>query len=215
MAAHLYQFPLAISEWSASPSYLTDITVGRNGQEVRNAIWQDPLYRYNAAFAVKTYADNETLIEFFHAVSGREQSFLVKDYSDFSITRQSIGTGDGADTTFQLIKTYTTSFGSYQRTITKPIATEGVGGVRVWVNNSEVATGNGSHSTSTGFITLTAAPSNGHNVEASCDEFYVPVRFDVDTLPVDMLSYYVSSGANAGLVEVPDIPLIEVRYPSE
>jgi len=215
MSANLYQFPLTVSQWGASPSYLTDITVGRNGQEVRNAVWQDPLYRFNAAFAVKTYADIETLVEFFHAVRGREQSFLVKDWSDFAITRQTIGTGDGADTTFQLIKTYTTSFGSYQRTITKPVAAEDSTGVLVWVNNVAVAAANRSHSTSTGIITLTSAPANGHLVEASCAEFYVPVRFDVDTIDIQMVSYWVSAGASASNVMVPDIGLVEVRFPNE
>ncbi len=217
MSANLYQFPLTVTQWQAAPSYLTDITRGRNGQEVRNAIWQDPLYRYNAAFSIKTYADIETLVEFFHAVKGREQSFLIKDYSDFAIARQTIATGDGVATTFQLIKTYTTSFGSYQRTITKPKSAEDSTGVLVWVNGSAVAAADRSHSASTGVITITS-PSpvpNGHAVEASCAEFYVPVRFDTDTLPVEMLSYWLSSGASASNVQIPDIPLVEVRFPNE
>lgn len=215
MSANLYQFPLTVSQWGASPSYLTDITVGRNGQEVRNAVWQDPLYRYNAAFAVKTYDDIATLLAFFHTVRGREQSFLVKDWSDYSIARQTIGTGDGSTATFQLIKTYTSSIGTYQRTITKPIAAEDSTGVLVWVNNSAVAAANRSHSTSTGIITLTTPPTASHVVEASCAEYYVPCRFDIDTLPVEMLNFWVESGAGTGNVQVPEIPLVEVRYPNE
>lgn len=215
MSANLYQFPLAVSRWGANVSYMTDITRGRNGQESRNAVWQDPLYSFNASFGVKTYADINTLVSFFHAVKGREQSFLVKDPSDYSIARQTIGTGDGADTTFQLIKTYTTSFGSYQRTITKPISAEDSTGVLVWVNNVAIDAANRSHSTSTGIITLSVAPSLGHTVEASCAEYYVPVRFDIDTLPVELLAAWVESGADVANVSVPDIPLVEVRYPNE
>jgi uncharacterized protein (TIGR02217 family) len=201
-----------VSGWGANIRYLTDVIVGRNGQEVRNALWQDPLYSYNAAFAVKTYADIATLQAFFHNCRGKEQSFLVKDWADFAIPRTTIGTGTGAATTFQLIKTYTTaSFGTFSRTITKPIATEGKPGVRVWVNDVEVNTSNVSHSTSTGIITLTSAPANGHAVEASCAEFYVPCRFDVDELPVELLTYWLNSGADFASVNIPDIRLVEVR----
>lgn len=211
MAANAVLFPLEVSGWGAAPRYLTDITVGRNGQEVRNAVWQDPLYSYNAAFAVKRYADIATLVNFFHNCKGREQSFLVKDYADFEIARQSIGTGDGADATWQIYKTYTQSgIGSYQRTITKPKANS----LSVWVNNVlQTPTTHYTYSTSTGVITFTGGniPANGHSIEVACTEFYVPCRFDTDELPVEMLSYYVSSGASAGLVEVPEIRLVEVR----
>lgn len=212
MTIYAVQFPLTVSGWTKTPRYSTDIIIGRNGQEVRNALWQDPLLAFNAAFAVRSYADIATLETFFHAMKGREGAFLVKDWADFSIPRTEIGTGDGTDTTFQLVKKYTQSgVGTYTRTITRPIATEGVGGVRVWVNNSEVATANVSHSTTTGIITLATAPTASHSVEASCDEFYVPCRFDTDELPLEMLNYWVESGANVANVNVPDIPIVEVR----
>lgn len=214
MSANLYTFPLTVSSWGASPRYLTDITVGRNGQEVRNAVWQDPLYSFNAAFAVKTYADIATLLAFFHACKGREQSFLVKDQSDYSITRQTIATGDGADTTFQLVKTYNPGFGSYQRSITKPKASS----LTVWVNNvQKTETTHYTFSTSTGIITFTGGntPANGHAIEAACTEYYVPVRFNVDELPVELLHAWVDSGSDVGIVNVPEVPLVEVRYPNE
>lgn len=206
-------FPLEVSQWGSDTEYKTDITVGRNGQEVRNAVWQDPLRSFNAAFGIKTYADIATLETFFHAVKGREQSFLIKDYSDFQIARTTIGTGTGALTTFQLIKTYVHPvIGTYTRTITKPRQLEGVGGVRVWVNNVELAAAAYSFSSVTGIITLSAAPSVGHLVEASCDEFFVPGRFDIDKLPISMLNYWVeASGTDYSNVQIPDIPLVEVR----
>lgn len=205
-------FPLTVGHMGSSPMFKTDITVGKSGYEVRNANWQDPLRKYNAAYSVRQYSDIDTLLTFFYAVKGREQSFLVKDYLDFEIPRTNIGTGNSSATAFQLIKKYTHGvIGTYTRTITKPKATEGVGGVRVWVNNVELSTSAFSFSSSTGVITLSAAPTTGHAVEASCDEFYVPCRFDTDELPMDLLVYFINSGANYGLVEVPEIPLIEVR----
>lgn len=207
-------FPLTVSSWGASPSYLTDVTTGRNGQEVRNAVWQDPLYSFNAAFGVRSYADIETLMVFFHACKGREQSFLVKDWSDFKVARTAIGTGDGVETDFQLIKNYVHGLiPTYTRTITKPKAVEGVGGVRVWVDGVEALTTAFSFSSVTGIVTFGAGnePPAGDVVEASVDEFYVPCRFDVDTIDVELLSYWVKAGADHSNVNVPDIRLREVR----
>jgi uncharacterized protein (TIGR02217 family) len=201
-------YSLEVSALERQLRYQTDITVGRNGQEVRNALWQDPLYSYSLSHSIKTYDHIETLETLFHAVKGREQSFLVLDQGDFEAPRQTIGTGDGADTTFQLVKAYTHGvIGTYTRNITKPKALEGAGGVRIWVNNVELATSAFSFSSSTGIVTLSAAPTLGHAV----DEFYVPVRFDIDELPTVLLNYWVSSGQNYSNVEIPSIPLREVR----
>lgn len=205
-------FPLEVSSFGANVRYKTDITIGKSGAEVRNANWQDPLLSFNAGFAVKTYADINTLITLFHAVKGREQSFLVKDYSDYKIERTNIGTGDNVDTTFQLVKKYVHGvIGTYTRTITKPKAIEGVGGVRVWVNNSELPTTDFSFSSTTGIITMVSAPAGAEAVEASCDEFYVPCRFDIDELPIELMNWWVQSGADYANVNIPDIPLVEVR----
>jgi uncharacterized protein (TIGR02217 family) len=212
MSANLTVFPLDVGQFGSSIRYQTDITVGRNGQEVRNAVWQDPLFTYNAAFNIKTYDDIATLQAFFHLCKGREQSFLVKDYADYSISRTSIGTGDDSDTTFQIVKKYTEGvLGTYTRTITKPTTVEGSTGVRVWVDNSEVTGANFSVSGSTGIITLTSPPPMGKDVEMSCALFYVPVRFDVDELPIELLNYWVSGATINGLVEIPEIRLVEVR----
>ncbi len=171
MTAHSTLFPLntGLTGLTAGIRYNTDITVGKSGYESRNANWQDPLLVFNASLAIKTYADIDTLRTFFHGVKGREQSFLIKDYQDYSSIRTTIGTGDASDTTFQLIKNYThATLGTYVRNITKPVQIEGSGGVRVWVNNVELATSAFSFSSSTGIITIPSPPANGHAVEASC-----------------------------------------------
>lgn len=205
-------YSLTVSSLERQLRYMTDITVGRNGQEVRNALWQDPLYSYNLNHSIKTYDDIETLETLFHAVKGKEQSFLVLDQGDFDSPRTNIGTGTGALTTFQLVKKYTHGvIGTYSRNITKPKQVEGIGGVRVWVNNVELATSAFSFSSVTGIITIPSAPPAAQAVEASCDEFYVPVRFDIDELPTTMLNYWVASGQNYSNVEIPGIPLKEVR----
>ena len=209
MSVNLVQFPLTVSEWGKSVAYLTDIVTGRNGQEVRNAIWQDPLHRFNATFSIRTYSDVQTLVTFFHAMKGREQAFLVKDWADFEITdwTQSSNTANGTRTTFQLVKRYTEPVlnTTYIRTIKHPK----VSTVTAQVNGSPVTPS--AVNLSTGVVTLPSAPSNGQSVTFKCTEFYVPVRFDIDELPVEMLNYWVASGANRSQVEIPEIPLVEVR----
>lgn len=203
-------FPLTVSGWGSTIRYKTDVIVGQNGQEVRNAVWQDPLLKFNAAFAIRTYGDIETLQAFFHMVKGREQGFMVKDWSDFSIDRTNIGTGDGADATWQLVKKYTNAIGTYTRTITRPVA----GSLSVWVANTlKTITTHYTFSTTTGVITFTGGntPGVGEAIEASCTEFYVPCRFDTDELDIELLNYWVRSGADAGLIQIPDIPMVEIR----
>ena len=212
MATNLVQFPLTVSEWGKSVAYQTDVIVGRNGQEVRNALWQDPLLKFNAAFSVRNYADIQTLVTFFHAMKGREQSFLVKDWADYKIdswTASSTATGTGV-TQFQLVKRYTQTIGvtssTYIRTIKHPKASSVTARNATGPTSLTVTAIN----ESTGMITVSAAQTSG-TVELQCTEFYVPVRFDIDELPVEMLNYWVANNADKSNVQVPEIPLIEVR----
>lgn len=208
MAINLVQFPLTVSEWQKSVMYSTDIFVGRNGQEVRNALWQDPLLKFNAAFAVRSYADINTLATFFHAMKGREQSFLVKDWSDFKVDSWTAPNASGTVTTVQLIKRYTqpTINTTYIRTIKYPAANS------VTIRNSGSPFTPSSVNLSTGVVTL-GGSYTASNLTFQVSEFYVACRFDIDELPIEMLNYWVASGADKSNVQVPDIPLIEVRNP--
>lgn len=215
MAAALTLFPLEVGRWGSSPRYSTDVIVGASGYEVRNANWQDPLYKYNAAFGVKTKADIEALHIFFHGVKGREGSFLVKDYQDFAVTEWTTfaETPNSSLTTFQLIKKYTHSvLGTYTRTITKPKQLEGPNGVSIRDNGVVMGVGNYSFSSSTGIVTFSSAPATGRTIDFKIAEFYVPVRFDTDELPTEMLMWWINqNAAERTLIELPDIPLVEVR----
>lgn len=207
-------FPLTETNLQSGIRYKTDITIGANGQEVRNALWQDALMRYNASFAVKTYEDINTLQSFFHAVKGREQSFLLKDWLDYKVDEwtEFEETVDGVETDFQLIKVYENAVaGDYTRTITKPKQIEGVGGVQIRDDGVDVDTADYSFSSTTGIVTFGTAPTSGHTIDFKIDEYYVPVRFQNDELPINLLHYWVQSGSDVGIAEVPDIGLIEVR----
>lgn len=216
MSVNLVQFPLTVSQWNKTVVYSTDVIVGRNGQEVRNAMWQDPLLKFNAAFAIRNYADINTLATFFHAMKGREQSFLVKDWSDFAVDTFTTfaETPNGVLANFQLIKKYTQTIGvgssTYIRTIKYPKSLS----LTVRVNGTTKVEGTHyNYSTSTGIVTFTGGniPTTGQTVDFKIAEYYVPCRFDTDELPIEMLNYWVASGADKSNVQVPDIPMIEVR----
>jgi len=201
-------FPLEVSTFGHNIRYSTDITVGKNGQEVRNANWQDALRSYNAGFGIRTLDDVHTLRDFFHSVRGRETAFLLKDYTDFKVTNQALNgliVPDGARTQFQIFKVYQNALGIFiRRDITKPkTATTTV--------TTTPAAGAYTVSATTGIITFTTAPPVGTSIYVTT-EFYVPARFDTDELPLDMLTYWVSGATTISLSEIPDVPLVEVRY---
>ncbi|MCB2081363.1 MAG: DUF2460 domain-containing protein [Hyphomicrobiales bacterium] len=192
------QFPDDIAYGSSGgPAYSTDVVVLASGHEQRNINWSSARARYNVAHGVKTQTQLDALIAFFRARQGRAMGFRFKDWTDFSATAQVIGTGDGATTQFQLVKTYTSGSVTHTRTITKPVS----GTVTVYLDAVEQTSGV-TVDTTTGIITFSSAPSGSVVVTADF-EFDVPVRFDTDRLSASLDSY----GSYSWL----DIPLIEVR----
>lgn len=197
---------------AGGPMFNTDITVGKSGREVRNANWQDALWRFNAAYAVKTRADVATLEAFFLTCYGRETAFLLQAANDYKIphsgsTPQTISAITA--TTYQISKKYTDALSNvYTRTITRPSAT--TSDLAVYDNGVlKTHTTHYTYSTTTGIISFTYTPTTP--VTITLAKFYVPVRFDIDVLDTDTLLWYVSSGTDVSHHQLPDIPMIEVR----
>lgn len=182
---------------SGGPGYATDIVETVAGYEQRNANWAAARARYNVAHGVRTQAQLDELIAFFRARKGKAHGFRFKDWTDYKVVAQVIGTGNGSQTAFQLVKTYTSGGVTETRTIAKPVA----GTLSVYKDG--VLQGSGfSLNTVTGMLTFSVAPAN--TVVVSADfEFDVPVRFDTDRLSASLETYGVHAWT--------DIPLIEVR----
>jgi uncharacterized protein (TIGR02217 family) len=115
---------------SGGPQYNTEVVVLRSGFEQRNARWTYPLHTYDVASGVKTDTDLGNVIQFFNSVRGRLIGFRYKDWTDYQSapigdaitpTDQTIGTGDGSITDFQLIKTYAAGSVTQDRLINKPV----------------------------------------------------------------------------------------------
>ena len=206
---HEVRFPLRLALGATGgPVRRTDIVNLSNGREQRNQRWRDSRRSYDAGSGVKSLRDLYAVLEFFEARGGQLHGFRFRDPVDWkscapgeavSATDQVIGTGDGAAATFQLVKTYADSGGSWMRRIVKPVS----GTVAVSVNEGEQAPGAFSVDAATGVVTFAAGhvPGVGAVVRAGY-EFDVPVRFDTDRIEVNLAHF------DAG--RIPTIQLTEI-----
>lgn len=183
-------FPLALGREAEVASELsTAIVTSASGREVRNAEWAEARTRYDVGPGVRSEADIAALLAFFRARMGPARGFRLRDPFDWQAEDAAIGTGDGANTVFALVKPY----GEVARRITRPVA----GTVRVAVDGAEAAFTLGAG----GVVTLEAPPAAGAAVTASF-VFDVPVRFAEDRLSVSRATFLAGAAASVPLVEV-------------
>ncbi len=197
--------PDDLSQGSAGgPGYSSDGVESSSGLEKRNVNWEYPRHEYDVAYGVKTITQLESLLAFFHVARGRAYGFRYKDFADFkscgvkstvSNTDQTLGTGNGSQTEFQLKKVYTKGSVQRERLIKKPVS-----GTVVVALDGEGQESGWSVDTVTGVITFDSPPGSGVVVTAGY-EFDVPVRFDTDVLSVN-LSHYQAGQARVPLVEI-------------
>ncbi|WP_444452623.1 phage distal tail protein, Rcc01695 family [Rhodobacter capsulatus] len=207
MTFHEVRFPDNVSRGArGGPERRTQVVELASGDEERNASWANSRRRYDVAYGIRRADDLAAVVAFFEARNGRLHGFRFKDWGDHksclpsgtpSPNDQSIGTGNGATTTFQLVKRYASGSQTWVRTITKPVA----GSVAVALNGALQASG-WSVDTTTGVITFAAAPGAGVPITVGF-EFDVPVRFDTDALDVTLDLERLGS--------ITSIPLLEIR----
>lgn len=183
------RFPEDISYGSrGGPMYQTQVVRVDSGHEKRLSRWAYPLHQYDISYGITRQADAYNVTVFFHAVAGRLHGFRFKDPHDFqsnhdmstpvSDTDQILGTGDGVETDFQLIKTYTRGALSLVRAITKPVVSTTV------VSLDDVSQPTGwSLDTTIGILTFSTPPALGVVVKAGFQND-VAVRFDSDILEI-------------------------------
>lgn len=142
-------------------------------------------------------ADMDVVQAFFRARYGKAYGFRFKDWSDYQALGQTLGTGNGAQTAFQLAKNYTSGAYGYSREISKPVS----GTVKIYLNSVLQSSGF-STDHATGIVAFTVAPGAGVIVSADFD-FDVPVRFDTDALLV--------RADGPGIFVWDAIPIVELR----
>lgn len=204
---HEIRFPLDVAlRAGGGPERRTDVVITATGREERNQRWEHSRRRYEAGYGVKSLNALSAVVAFFEERRGRLYGFRFRDRLDWTSaapgaqiapTDQIIGHGDGTRRAFPLVKTYGGDFAPYVRPIGKPVA----GSIRIAVNGVETTAFTAD--VTTGLITFpeTAAPASGATVTAGF-AFDVPVRFDTDTLDINLEAF--EAGA------IPKIPLIEI-----
>ena len=166
---HEVRFPDAIAYGATGgPEYLTDIVILQSGFEQRNQSWDSARARYAVSPGIKNRTQAAEVISFFRARKGRAYGFRFKDWSDYRVTGQLIGTGNGTQTAFQLTKTYTSGGENETRPLKKPVS----GTVKIY-KDSVLQSSGISIDHNTGLVTLTAAPVTGVLITADC-ELVVP-----------------------------------------
>lgn len=204
---HEVSFPLPTALGATGgPERRTDVVTLGSGREVRNTPWAASRRRYDAGGLVRTLDDLHTLLSFFEARRGRLYGFRFRDPFDWRSgppqrapgpLDQTIGVGAEDARSFQLKKLYGAPEDGYQRVIRKPRA----GSVRVAVAGAELTAGQFSVDTSTGVVTLSAAPTPGAVVTAGF-EFDTPVRFDADRLELALDAFGAGRAGAVTLIEL-------------
>jgi len=207
---HDVQFPLRLSLGaSGGPGRRTDIVALSNGGETRNTRWADARRRYDAGTGLRGLDDLYQLTAFFEARRGQLYGFRFRDPVDHAsvppgqtVTAidQLIGTGDGVQTLFELIKTYTDAGGATVRRIEKPVEAT----VMLAVDGLVLQAGDFSVDAATGLVTIApgSVPAPGVVVTAGY-EFDIPVRFDTDRIEISLAAFKAGS--------VPTVPLVEIK----
>jgi len=162
----------------------TDIQQAISGKENRLSYYTYPRYQWTADIGFlsssSVYSQTlQTLLGFVNQMQGQANSFLYQDPDDYSATAQTIGTGDGTTTAFQLVK----SLGGFVEPVFAPNLS---GTINVYINGTLQSSGNytinawGTNNTNgPGSLVFNTAPSSGAAITASFT-FYYPCRFASD-----------------------------------
>lgn len=209
MTFSTYRLPSDVEEGAqGGPEFSTVIQESVSGQEQRVKVWAKCRAKYDIAYSVLHSDDPvgsyRAVLALFYAHNGRFRPFRFKDWSDFEADDTNFGTGDGSETIFQLAKTYDPSLvllntpGSltYTRDIYL-LATTPV----IKVNNVTQTVTTHYTISDTGLVTFVTPPTTGHALTWT-GEFDIPVRFDVDYLPVAMNVNSIASINSISLREV-------------
>jgi len=223
MAFFETEFPTAVSFLAqGGPVFSTTVNEGFSGGEQRNRNWQLTRGEWTIDLSFKPIDYFEQAHAFFLNVGGMADSFRFKDHKDFQAVGQIIGLGNGANTTFQLTKTYVSGNRQYVRPITKPITsaiTDFQGNslpdtVRIYIGSVlQVLNSDYTVDETTGIVTFLAGhipvlTSPQTHIFADC-EFHYPVRFMSDALSAQLEESDVEGG-NA-LVSWQQIQVREVK----
>ncbi len=157
------------------PIFSTRVQRAVSGREVRLSDYPWPIWEWSLSFEYLPAADQQTLLGFIASRQGGYDDFLYNDPTDNSVSAQAIGTGDGATTQFQLVR----SLGSLNEPILAPNVVS-----NVYLNGIAQLSSSYSVNGATGIVTFAAAPPSGTAVSADFS-FYFRCRFREQSLGLE------------------------------
>lgn len=157
-----------------APIWHTKVQQAVSGRELRAAFRQYPVYKFTLTHdflrADSTNAELQTLLGFFNARKGSWDSFLYVDPLDNAVTAQGFGTGDGATTQFQLVRTFGGDI--------EPVMNLN-GNPAIYKAGVLQTLGSG-YTLSNGLVTFATAPANGAALTWT-GSYYYRCRFERDS----------------------------------
>jgi uncharacterized protein (TIGR02217 family) len=184
------------------PMFKTTLLFGDNAVETPIQNWAQCRYSGTLSYGMMNQTDYDEVRRFFMARRGMARGFLFKDWTDYTMVRQQIGTGDGTEDTYLLTKLYADSVNAYIRIITRPVRTT-TDTLKVWVDGVLKTVVSDYQHTPEGGLVFTTPPSNGAVLEASCD-FDNACRFDQDQLNMQIAWSGAASIENFRIIELND-----------
>jgi uncharacterized protein (TIGR02217 family) len=187
-------FPSTLSglDWSVmkTPISSTRALTARSGLEYRAANWSYGKYKWQLAYTIlrnniETFQELQTIMSFCLQMQGMYQAFLYSDPSDNSITGQVLGTGNGTQTVFPLVRAFS-GYGGYvePNLVLNTLSNVYLGGVAQ--STGFAAYQNGQYGLDS--IQFSSAPGSGIAVSADFS-WYFPVRFLQDEFEFNNFAY--------------------------
>lgn len=179
--------------FTGGPEWSTLIIPMDNGREQRNGQWLYPRSRFSADYQNLGRDDQQTVLQFFHAMRGRLHCFRLKDWNDYQAINELQAPAIGTTNPMQLVKSYAVGSQVTTRIIQAPVS----GTATLLRDGTPVA---GTFDYETGLFTPDAEWLAG--TYTASFEFDIWVRFDSDFNAFSIGSINAHSAA---------IDVIEVR----
>ena len=179
-----------------TPIWSTKRDVSVSGVDRVRALWSYPKWQFRVGYEVlrdaTAFKELQRLLTFFNAHSGSTKAFFFLDRAENAVTATAMGTGDGATTVFQCLRT--TTIGGI--TFSEPV--RGFNGTpSFYVNGSLVTATVGA----LGVITFSVAPANASAITWT-GAFMHLCRFTNDNLDVRQLMTGLWSGGGVEMMSV-------------
>ena len=187
---HEVRFPVEVAFGATGgPVRKTEIVTMASGHEARNARWKHARRSFNAGTGIKTLDDLQLVVAFFEERRGALHGFRFRDPMDWKscAASQEIAFDD------QVI-----GGSAYLRDIHKPVLES----LRIGINGVEQSAGAYALDDKTGLVDFNIAPLDGSIITAGF-AFDVPVRFETDSLTVNLAKFAAG--------DIPSVPLAEIR----